>query len=178
MLKVCAVKDEEFVGTVKSASSYNWKEFELIVPPIYFEVLLRSAAGAVDGMPPEPDRGWRRGGCRRLPHRPDPPGELLRHELGQAGHQAGERSPRRRRRRHHEAHRPRLVPRVGRGEEDGVARVRAQVQTPARGATLFANWPLTSIFMFLALFCHKQPVASTCSTSEVPIPKANAPRAP
>ena len=44
--------------------------------------------------------------------------------------------------------------------------------------TFLANSPLISIFIFLALFCQRHPVASTCSTSEVPIPNASAPRAP
>ncbi|CSB78327.1 Uncharacterised protein [Vibrio cholerae] len=42
------------------------------------------------------------------------------------------------------------------------------------GATL----PRTSIFIVLARPCFRVWVASTCSTSEVPIPKASEPNAP
>ncbi|CQR23340.1 Uncharacterised protein [Yersinia enterocolitica] len=38
--------------------------------------------------------------------------------------------------------------------------------------------PLTSIFMVLARPCFRVWVANTCSTSEVPIPKAKEPNAP
>mmetsp|Transcript_35112 Transcript_35112/g.68835 ORF Transcript_35112/g.68835 Transcript_35112/m.68835 type:complete len:338 (-) Transcript_35112:692-1705(-) len=41
-----------------------------------------------------------------------------------------------------------------------------------------ASLPDTSIFMFLARFCSSVCVASTCSTSDVPMPKASEPKAP
>ena len=41
-----------------------------------------------------------------------------------------------------------------------------------------ATLPLTSIFIVLARPCFNVWVAKTCSTSDVPIPKANAPKAP
>mgnify|MGYP003675917440 CR=1 FL=1 len=47
VLTTCAVKDEEFVGTIKSSSSYNWKEFDVIVPPTYFEMLLSSTVPCI-----------------------------------------------------------------------------------------------------------------------------------
>ena len=40
------------------------------------------------------------------------------------------------------------------------------------------SFPLTLILKFFAFFCTKVCVASTCSTSEVPIPNAKAPNAP
>ena len=40
------------------------------------------------------------------------------------------------------------------------------------------NAPSTAIRMFRAGFCNSVCVASTCSTSEVPMPKASAPKAP
>ena len=40
------------------------------------------------------------------------------------------------------------------------------------------SFPLTLILKFFAFFCTKVCVASTCSTSEVPIPNARAPNAP
>ena len=40
------------------------------------------------------------------------------------------------------------------------------------------NFPLTSMRKFLDFFCIKVWVAKTCSTSDVPIPKAKEPNAP
>ena len=44
--------------------------------------------------------------------------------------------------------------------------------------TPFGKLPLTFILKFFDFFCIKVCVARTCSTSDVPIPKANAPKAP
>ena len=40
------------------------------------------------------------------------------------------------------------------------------------------NWPSTFTSMFLLFFCSSVCVASTCSTSDVPMPCASAPNAP
>ena len=44
--------------------------------------------------------------------------------------------------------------------------------------TPLGKFPLTLILRFFDFFCINVCVASTCSTSEVPIPNANAPNAP
>ena len=44
--------------------------------------------------------------------------------------------------------------------------------------TPVGSFPVTFINRFFAFFCISVWVAKTCSTSEVPIPKANAPKAP
>ena len=50
---------------------------------------------------------------------------------------------------------------------------------PEQGATLPGmTWPSTLISMFLAFLASRVWVASTCSTSEVPMPCASAPKAP
>src|ERR1700688_2138192 len=41
-----------------------------------------------------------------------------------------------------------------------------------------ANRPRTSIFIVFGFCCARHCVAKTCSTSDVPMPKANAPNAP
>ena len=40
------------------------------------------------------------------------------------------------------------------------------------------SFPLTFTLKFFYFFCINVCVANTCSTSDVPIPKANAPKAP
>ena len=53
-----------------------------------------------------------------------------------------------------------------------MARIMSFAVTPS------GNWPLTFTSMFLAFFWISVCVARTCSTSEVPMPCANAPKAP
>ena len=53
-----------------------------------------------------------------------------------------------------------------------MARIRSLAPTP-KGRS-----PSTVMRMFLAGFCTRVWVASTCSTSEVPMPNASAPKAP
>ena len=52
------------------------------------------------------------------------------------------------------------------------ARIRSLASTPG------PSRPSTEIRMVEGFFCHRVCVASTCSTSDVPMPKARAPIAP